>query len=203
MSLTISLSPTQVEERLGSIGIRCQFSSREKAQFATTPVVSRPERILAFPTPQENTSLSLRNIKRCVGSDPSHQPCVFEHPWYENEEFFSSPCPPGWHFLMMDVMEGSIQHSVDYLRSSGLTGLALPQGVEVVLMLFLHYLGTREQLLLKKHSWCSDKASMARHVTVGAFGRNGVFLSGHPANFASQGLGICAKVVVGDNGVRP
>ncbi len=36
-------------------------------------------------------------------------------------------------------------------------------------------------------------ASLGRHVTVGAFGRNGVFLSGHPSNFASQGLGVCAE----------
>ena len=37
---------------------------------------------------------------------------------------------------------------------------------------------------------------LGRHVTVGAFGRNGVFLSGHPSNFASQGLGVCPKVVL-------
>jgi hypothetical protein len=94
---------------------------------------------------------------------------------------------------MMDVLPDSIQQSVDYLSSSGNAGLGLPLAVEVVLMLFLHYTGTGEQLLLKKHSWCSDTASMDRHVTVGAFGRNGVFLSGHPPNFASRGLGICGK----------
>jgi hypothetical protein len=63
-------------------------------------------------------------------------------------------------------------------------------------MLFLHYAGTGEQLLFKKHSWCSDLASMGRRVTVGAFGRNGLFISGHPQNFASRGLGICAKVEI-------
>jgi len=202
MSLTISLSPAQVEERLRAIGIECSFSAQEKADLATTPVVNRPERILAFPTPQENTPLSLSNIKRSVGSDPSRQPSVFEHPWYEKEEFFQRRCSPGWHFIMMDVIQGSIQQPVDYLRSSGTGGLALPQAVEVVLMLFLHYAGTREQLLMKKHSWCSDSASMNRHVTVGAFGRNGVFISGHPANFASHGLGICAKIVE-DKSLRP
>jgi hypothetical protein len=201
MSLTISLSPAQVEERLGSLGIRCAFSTQEKAEFATTPVVNRSERIFAFPTPRESASLSLSNIKSCVGSDPRHQPSVFEHPWYEKEDFFQSVCAPGWHLLAMDVIQGSTLQPVDYLRSSGIQGLVLPQAVEVVLMLFLHYVGSREQLLLKKHSWCRDTASMDRHVTVGAFGRNGVFLSGHPANFVSQGLGICAKVV-GDGGVR-
>jgi hypothetical protein len=36
---------------------------------------------------------------------------------------------------------------------------------------------------------------MNRHVTVGAFGRNGLFVSGHPADFASRGLGICPKIM--------
>jgi hypothetical protein len=62
------------------------------------------------------------------------------------------------------------------------------------LMLFLHYAGTGEQLLQKKHTWCRDHASMNRFVTVGAFGRNGLFVSGHPVEFASRGLGICASV---------
>jgi hypothetical protein len=61
-------------------------------------------------------------------------------------------------------------------------------------MLFLYYMGTQEQLLQKKHTWCKDAASMHRFVTVGAFGRNGLFVSGHPAEFASRGLGICAKI---------
>jgi hypothetical protein len=61
-------------------------------------------------------------------------------------------------------------------------------------MLFLHYAGTGEQLLQKKHTWCSDHASLNRSVTVGAFGRNGLFISGHPPDFASRGLGICARI---------
>jgi hypothetical protein len=69
--------------------------------------------------------------------------------------------------------------------------------IEVVLMLFLHYEATKEQLLLRKHTWCADRASLGRQVTVGAFGRNGVFISGHPAGFASRGLGICAKQTTG------
>jgi hypothetical protein len=195
MSLTISLSPIQVEERLAALGISCAFSAQEKEEFATTPVVEGPPRIFAFPTPRQNSSLTISNIKSCVGSDPAHQPCLFEHPWYEKEAFFLSECPPGWHFLMMDVIPDSIQQPADYLRSSGTVGLKLPQAVEVLLMLFLHYMGSREQLLLKKHTWCCDNASMDRRVTVGAFGRNGVFLSGHPPNFASRGLGICGKVI--------
>jgi hypothetical protein len=94
----------------------------------------------------------------------------------------------------MDVIPGSVQQPVDYLRRLKSTDWMLPSAIEVVLMLFLHYVGTREQLLLKKHTWCEDTASLNRHVTVGAFGRNGVFLSGHPANFASQGLGIVGAV---------
>jgi hypothetical protein len=103
-------------------------------------------------------------------------------------------CRPGWHVLLMDVLEDSIQHPANYLHSVKQPGLRLPDAVEIVLMLFLHYVGTGEQLLLKKHSWCSDLASLGRQVTVGAFGRNGLFISGHPPQFASRGLGICAAL---------
>ena len=195
MSLMISLTVDQVEQRLAAMGVACRFTPEERAAFATTPVVNRSERIFAFPTPMENTSLTINNVKSCVGSDPRHQPCIFDHPWYENEEFVRTRCPAGWHLLMMDVLPTSIQQPADYLRSSASEGLELPNSIEVVLMLFLHYVGSGEQLLLKKHTWCVDTASLGRHVTVGAFGRNGVFLSGHPSNFASQGLGVCPKVV--------
>jgi len=194
MSLTISLTPLEVEQRLASLGIVCSFTPEEHTAYATTPVVSGPQRVLGFPTPTRNESLTLQNIKGCVGVDPGHQPAFFEHPWYQSEEFMTKSCVPGWHFLMMDPIPGSIRQSLDYVRSSD--RLELPQAVEVVLMLFLHYVGTGEQLLMRKHSWCADVASMNRAVTVGAFGRNGVFLSGHPPNFASQGLGICAKIAI-------
>jgi hypothetical protein len=92
----------------------------------------------------------------------------------------------------MDVLSESIQQPSNYLSSSS-HKLVLPLAIEIVLMLFLHYTGTGEQLLLKKHSWCSDTASFGRQVTVGAFGRNGLFISAHPPNFVSRGLGTCAK----------
>ena len=194
MSLTISLTPTQVEQRLASLGVDCHFTEAERVSLATTPIVSRPERVFGFPTPTENLALTLRNIKGKVGVDPKHQPSFFEHPWYENESFMATPCPPGWHFLTMEPISGSILQPSDYLRSLAGSDIELPLAIEVVLMLFLHYVESREQLLLKKHTWCSDTASLDRHVTIGAFGRNGVFVSGHPSNFASQGLGICGRI---------
>jgi len=190
----ISLAPLEVEQRLASLGITCRFTPEEHTAYATTPVVSRSERVFGFPTPAQNTSLTLSNIKGCVGTDPRHQPSFFEHPWYQAEEFMRNPCPAGWHCLTMDPIPESVQQPLDYLCSSADRRLEIPQAVEVVLMLFLHYVGSGEQLLLRKHSWCSDLASMSRSVTVGAFGRNGVFVSGHPPNFSSQGLGVCARI---------
>jgi hypothetical protein len=194
MSLTISLTPAQVEQRLATLGIPCHFTDAEQVTLATTPVISTAERIFGFPTPAEASALTLSNIKSKVGVDPRHQPSFFEHPWYENESFMNTPCPPGWHFLTMEPISGSINQRMDYVRSLGGSEIELPLAVEVVLMLFLHYVESREQLLLKKHTWCADTASLGRHVTVGAFGRNGVFVSGHPSNFASQGLGICGRI---------
>jgi hypothetical protein len=193
-SLTICLSPQEVEQRLARLGIFCSFSAEERAALTAAPLIDRSERTLVFPIPADNHHLNLHHIKSCVGTDRRKQPCFFDHPWYGSEDFMRTNCEAGWHAIMMDVLEGSIEQPLNYLDSLKDPDLLLPSAIEIVLMLFLHYVGTGEQLLLKKHSWCSDLASLGRHVTVGAFGRNGVFISGHPQNFASRGLGVCAKV---------
>ncbi|PYT03948.1 MAG: hypothetical protein DMF60_16820 [Acidobacteria bacterium] len=177
----ISLPPDEVERRFGLLGIPNRFTPQEKAQLATTDIVSEDEGIIAF---------------QLLGTDPAKQPSFFDHPWYLEEPFARVDCGPGWHFLHMDVRPDSISRPINYISSLRDQGLALPSAIEVALMLFLHYAGTGEQLLRKKHSWCWDQASMNRFVTVGAFGRNGLFVSGHPAEFSSRGLGICTKVVV-------
>jgi len=192
-SLTICLTPEEVEQRLSRLGIACSFSAEEHAVLSTTPIVNRADRVFAFPTPAKNQTLNLKNIKTCLDGRHSKQTSIFEHSWYETEQFMTTCCPPGWHVLFMDVLAGSIQQSVNYLDSASTSDLHLPLAAEVVLMLLLHYEGSGEQLLMKKHSWCSDVASLNRHVTVGAFGRNGIFISGHPAGYASRGLGICPK----------
>lgn len=190
----ISLSPEQVEQRLQKLGIPCHFTPEERETLDTIPVVETPLDIFAFPTPVENSGLTLFNIMSCVGTDPSRQPSFFDHPWLADESFMHTQCPAGWHFIAMDVISGTIHQPIDYIRRLSSERLMLPTAVEIVLMLFLHYVGTGAQLLQRKHTWCSDFATLDRHVTVGAFGRNGVFVSGHPGDFASRGLGICAKV---------
>jgi len=130
-----------------------------------------------------------------VGTDPRKQPSFFDHPWYLDEPFAREDCAAGWHYLNSSVLPDSISQPIDYSNSLRERGLELPSAVEVALMLFLHYAGTGEKLLQKKHTWCKERATMNRHVTVGAFGRNGLFVSGHPAEFTSRGLGICAKVI--------
>jgi hypothetical protein len=194
MSLTISLTVEQVEQRFLGLGIPSRFTPDERQEYSTTPVVAHESALFGFPTPSDNSALTLSSLKAIVGTDPAHQPAFFDHPWYADETFMARPCPPGWHFLMMDVHPESISQPIDYVRRLKSEGMELPSAIEIVLMLFLHYEGTKEQLLLRKHTWCSDGASLGRHVTVGAFGRNGLFLSGHPMGFASRGLGICGKI---------
>ena len=196
MSLTISLTSEQVEQRFINLGIPSRFTPDERLRFSTTPVVNSPYKLFGFPTPADNQALTLSSIKTIVGTDPAKQPAFFEHPWYADEPFTASPCTPGWHFLLMDVDPESINQPIDYVRRLKSEGMELPAAIEIVLMLFLHYDATKEQLLLRKHTWCSDTASLGRHVTVGAFGRNGLFVSGHPMGFASRGLGICGKIPV-------
>jgi len=191
----ISLDADEVERRFSLLGIPNRFTPAEKQQSVTTPIVSQTDEIIGFPVPQANSGLNILNLRNLLGTNPAKQPSFFDHPWYLDESFARVDCAPGWHFIHANVLPDSISRPLDYAISLERLGFALPSAAEVALMLFLHYAGTRQQLLQKKHTWCSDRASMNRCVTVGAFGRNGLFVSGHPADFMSRGLGICAKLM--------
>ena len=191
----ISLSADEVERRFALLGIPNRFSASEKQALRTTTVVNPRPGTVGFPTPTENHGLNLLNLREMLGTNPSQMPCFFDHPWYLNEPFGRVDCQPGWHFLYRNVLPETISQPFNYVCSLQIRGLEVPSAAEVALMLFLHYAGTGEQLLQKKHTWCKDGASLGRHVTVGAFGRNGLFISGHPAEFASRGLGVCPKLM--------
>ena len=189
------LSAETVQAIFAKLGLPFAFTPEELADYCTTSIVELPARTMAFPTPSRNQGLNISQLRQQLGVDPRHPPSFFDHPWYLDEEFTRIDCSPGWHLIRMDVLEETIEQPYNYYHSLEAKGMTLPTAVEVVLMLFLHYVKTGENLLLKKHTWCSDRASMGRAVTVGAFGRNGVFISGHPENFASRGLGVCGKII--------
>jgi hypothetical protein len=195
LSHMISLTAAEVERRFGLVGILNRFSESEKLEFGTTSIVDMPDDVIGFPTPRVNSGLNVLNLRKILGTDPSKQPSFFDHPWYLDEPFAKEDCEPGWHFIYKSVVPDSISQPIHYVSRLRELGMGLPSAVEVVLMLFLHYVGTGEQLRQKKHTWSRDHATLDRFVTVGAFGRNGLFLSGHPAEFASRGLGICPKVL--------
>jgi hypothetical protein len=190
----ISWTPDEVERRFALLDIPNRFSAKEKHTLTTTDIVAPEGAIICFATPIDNKGLNILILRKILGTSALKQPSFFDHPWYLEEAFAQEDCAPGWHFLHSDVLPESISQPINYISSLGSKGLELPSAIEVILMLFLHYAGTAEQLLQKKHTWCRDHASMNRFVTVGAFGRNGLFVSGHPAEFASRGLGICARV---------
>jgi hypothetical protein len=192
----ISWSPDEVERRFALLGIPNRFTTEEKEAFETTNIVADRGNIISFPTPEQNFGLNILSLRRSLGTDPSKQPSFFDHPWYLDEPFAKADCTPGWHSLYVEVLPDSISQTFYYEDQLKVRGVTLPSAVEVTLMLFLHYVGTREQLLQKKHTWCNDQASLNRYVTVGAFGRNGLFISGHPPEFASRGLGVCGKLLL-------
>lgn len=189
----ISLSADEVERRFALLRIPNRFTAQEKAEI-TTPVLNPNAQVIAFPTPAAAEGINILNLRQILGTNPATQPAFFDHPWYLEEEFARQDCRSGWHILHTSVLPDSISQPIHYASSLNGRGLELPSAIEITLMLFLNYIDSGEQLLQKKHTWCSDEASLNRRVTVGAFGRNGLFISGHPPEFASRGLGICAKI---------
>jgi hypothetical protein len=185
----ICLSPDEVERRFAILRIPNRFTDQEKSALSTTSLGERAGNVFVFPTPTACAGLNILKLREIISTKPVRQPSFFDHPWYLEEPFGHRDCEPGWHALHMAVLSDSISKPINYSSS-----LTLPSAIQVILMLFLHYVGTGEQLLLKKHTWTRDEASLGRFVTVGAFGKNGVFVSAHPGDYTSRGLGICAKM---------
>src|SRR6267378_4261973 len=137
----ISLSPAEVERRFALMGLPHKFSETEKAELDTTPVVGEGA-IIAFPTPRANSGLNILNLRRILGTDPAKQPSFFDHPWYLTESFAEEDCEPGWHCLYTSVLPESVSQPVHYMSSLRDRGLRLPAAIEVVLMVFLCFVGT-------------------------------------------------------------
>ncbi len=195
----ISLTGAEVERRFSLLGISNRFTKNELEMDDTMHVIHGVAGTVAFPIPEQNEGLNLLTLRKICGTDPGRPPSFFDHPWYLEEPFAQQDCAPGWRVLYTDVLGETLNRPMNYEDSLGERGLALPSAIEVALMLFLVYVGEGRQLLHKKHTWCRDEASLDRLVTLGAFGRNGLFVSAHPKEFASRGLGICAKVIASPN----
>ena len=185
------LSATRVQETFLKLGLPFTFSEIELERFRTAPDGLPHVSILCFPTPESNSGLNVLNLRKLLGVDPKHPPSFFDHPWYLEEAFGHTNCAPGWHVVETGVSPESLERSFDWHRTAVAANVALPTAIEVVLMLFLYYAVFGEQLLTRKHTWCADEASLGRFVTVGAFGRNGLFVSSHPPSYSSRGLGLC------------
>jgi hypothetical protein len=183
-------SPAQVERCFELLRIPARFSAEEGRDLS-----SRTLRVhdgyVGFPTPQDNRALSVLGLRRILGVDPASAPCFFDHPWYLEESFARETCSPGWHVMRIEPLADSLNQPVYHAEDLKRRSLYLPTAVEVVLALFLYYLLRGERLLMRKHTWTSNRTLARRFVSVGAFVKKGLFVSSHEVGYTSRGLGIC------------
>jgi hypothetical protein len=192
MTSRMMISPELCTQLLSKVGITSRFDHSEERALKTSDVVAQSG-FCTFPTPRDNSALSVLGLRRMLGVDPSSPPSFHNHPWYLDEAFGETTCAPGWHSIEMDVTADSIGHPVYYAERLRERGLYLPSAVEVLLMLMLQFADSGERLLNRRHTWTHDRTSEGRFVTIGAFGKNGVFVSSHEVGYQSKGLGICGK----------
>ena len=193
MISAITLSPQNVEECFATLGISQRFDHFEASRIDPDKVVS-PAGFFTFPTPRDNSELSILGLRRLVGVEPGVSPSFHRHPWYLEEPFGDTFCKPGWHSIAMNVTADSVGEPIQYADRLKEQQLYLASAIEVVLMLFLHFANTGKRLLSNCHTWTYNRTKEGRFVTVGAFGRNGVFVSSHEVGYQSRGLGICPKI---------
>jgi hypothetical protein len=185
------LLPDDVVRGFESLGIPARFTAEETRRLIENPPPARPG-FLTFPTPEENPGLSVLGLRERLGVSSGGNPCFFfDHPWYLEEPFGRIPCPAGWHSVGESPLGESLDRPVDYAENLRSGELFLPRASEVLLMVFLRLTLTGERLLARKHTWTRDRTGTRRFVSVGAFGKNGVFVSSHEVGYQSRGLGIC------------
>lgn len=193
MILPPIIPPSQVARFCKGNGIPAGFSDDELERLAAT----RPEPrqgFVSFPVPAANRHLSLLGLRAHLGTQPEDSPFVFfDHPWYLDEAFGSDPPLKGWHTIAAAPLEASLDQPVYFADGLVAGGLLLPRASEVALMLFLNLFANGDRLLLRKHTWTRDRTLQRRFVSVGAFGRKGLFVSSHEVGYKSRGLGICPE----------
>jgi len=191
------LRPGDVQSAFNELGIPSRFGRAEMARLDTTTPTERPGYVV-FPTPEDNQALSVLALRKQLGVDPAAPPAFFDHPWYLDEPFGDRPCDTGWHVIRMGPLDDSVERPVYYAEEIRENGQFLPWSSEVLLMLFLHFAATGERLLERKHTWTRDRTERTaarRFVSIGAFGKKGVFVSSHEVGYKSRGLGICPAIV--------
>jgi hypothetical protein len=186
-------SPPEVQDIFDRLGIPARFTEAEIEGLSSNKIQTK-KGFITFPTPEENRALSILKLREAVGTDPSREPVFFDHPWYLDEPFGNIGCQPGWHSVAMAVTTDSIGQPIYYADSIKGSGQYLPSASEVVLMLFLYFTATGKRLMLNKHTWTRDRTDNKRFVTIGAFGKKGLFVSSHEVGYSSRGLGICPLV---------
>ena len=187
------LSPEEVQKYFDRLRIPGRFTAAETGRLSASKAQIQSS-FLTFPIPQDNAFLSVLGLRDALGVGPANAPAFHDHPWYLDEPFGNVGCAPGWHSVRIEVTAASIGQPIYYAEEMKQTALYLPTAAEVLLMLFLHFASTGERKLTNKHTWTRDRTREGRFVTVGAFGKKGVFVSSHEVGYQSQGLGICPVV---------
>ena len=175
------------------MGIRARFTQAE-IESLNSDKVQNKQGFITFPTPEDHSALSILNLRKAVGTDPSQEPVFFDHPWYLEEPFGNVGCEPGWHSVAMAVTPDSVGQPIYYADSIKGSRQYLASAAEVVLTLFLYFATTGKRLMVNKHTWTTDRTDNKRFVTIGAFGKKGLFVSSHEVGYSSRGLGICPRL---------
>ena len=187
------MSPEESQQHFDRLRIPSRFTAAETGRLSARKGQIQ-NGFLTFPTPQDNASLSVLGLRDALGVGPANSPAFHDHPWYLDEPFGQVACAPGWHSVRIAVTPDSVGQPIYYAEEIKQAALYLPTAAEVLLMLFLHFASTGERGLTNKHTWTRDRTREGRFVTVGAFGKKGVFVSSHAVGYESRGLGICPVV---------
>ena len=116
-------------------------------------------------------------------------------PWYgqPSEQFGSRKVKVAWQLVRKDLVPGSTSKTWDEQQALLSGDELVPSASVLAQAIFLHYLETKERLFQGIYARTSDVGSDGRHVYLGGFDEDGLFVDGDWGDGRGSVLGLSSS----------
>ena len=122
--------------------------------------------ILGLDSFSDNTPITIRNLIKVFGKDPSkNEPCFYNQDWYDMEDFIDVSLRKEWFFIRKKVIEGSRAVQPEELIKK----YEFPSAIRCTYAFFVVWLSRGDKLWYHDFVWCSDTDHNGDRIYVGKY----------------------------------
>ncbi len=122
--------------------------------------------VMGVPFFTDGSPVTIRNIKRVMGSNPDvKEPCFYNQDWYDKERFVDIPVKKEWILIRKYIYENSRGVAPEELKKS----YKFQSAINCTYAFFVSWLVFNRGLWLHEYVWCSDKDHNGDQIYVGKY----------------------------------